>query len=151
MRVRAVLLGALALAASSVRADGCLQLMAMPEARVLATLSRADTFIMTYVHSVTRTPVDEAYRIDGHRLVQTSIAFVNHGPGLPTEADAGQSWSEVGGRFVLTMSRPFERIRMRVHRDQSPRLAIAGDSIDLAQWGNRSIELASTACHAAAG
>jgi hypothetical protein len=151
MRMRAIVLGALALAASSVRAEGCLQLMAMPEARVLATLPRADAFAMTYVHSVTRTPVDEVYHLDGDRLLQTSIAFVNHGPGLPTEADAGQSWREMGGRFVVTTSRPFERIRMRVHRDQSPRLTVAGDSVDLAQWGNRSIELASTACRATSG
>ena len=50
-------------------------------------------------HSVTRTPVDERYRVDGDAIVQTGIAFEQHGPGLPTEADAGGTLRARGRRF----------------------------------------------------
>ena len=120
------------------------------EAGVLATLATgpAGSFDLTYIHSVTRTPVVETYRVEADALVQTSIAFDSHGPGLPTQPDAGETWREVDGRFVVSMARRFERIRMRVHRDQSPQLHITGGTIDLAQWGNRAIELHTVTCAA---
>jgi hypothetical protein len=95
------------------------------------------------VHSVTRTPVDERYRADGPTIVQTSIRFEQHGPGLPTEADAGGAWRREDGRYVVTMDRRFASIAMRVAAAQSPRLAVDGDprAVNLAQWGDRAIAL----------
>ena len=52
---------------------------------------------------------------------------MQHGPGLPTEADAGGAWRREGDRFVVTAARRFDAIAMRVHRDQSPRLTVARD------------------------
>jgi hypothetical protein len=96
---------------------------------------------------VTRTPVEERYRLEGATLVQTEIRFSQHGPGLPTEADAGGTWRRDGDVFVVTMARTHDAIAMRVHRDQSPRLAVAGDphTVDLAQWGDRAIALTASA------
>jgi hypothetical protein len=131
---------------------GCLALTAVPEGRVLATLAvgTAPTFDITYIHSVTRTPVVETYRVDHGGLLQTSIVFEQHGPGLPTEPDAGQTWTDRDGHFNVTLARRFDTIRMRVHRDQSPQLLIGSRRVDLAGWGNRAVELRAVSCADAA-
>ena len=99
------------------------------------------SFTITYVHSVTRTPVMERYAIAGSEIVETEMRFEQHGPGLPTEADKGGTFSHSDGRFVVTMDRHFPTIVMQVHRDQSPRLVAGTRSLDLAQWGNRALVL----------
>jgi len=103
------------------------------------------SFALSYVHSVTRTPVVERYRVDGSDIVQTEITFEQHGPGLPTEADAGGTFTRRDGRYVVTMARRFPDIVMQVHRDQAPRLTAAAQSHDLAQWGNRALVLRAVA------
>jgi hypothetical protein len=127
----------------------CIQVTAHPEETALASvpLPVADPgFTITYVHSVTRTPVVETYAASPERFVQTSIRFEQHGPGLPTEAGAGERWQRVDGRFVVTMARPVATIRMRVHADQAPILEAAGAIVALTQWGNRPIGLSPTPC-----
>lgn len=103
-------------------------------------------FRIRYIHSVTRTPVVETYRVSGDAVVQTGIMFSEHGPGLPTAPDAGQTWGEVDGQFVVTLDRRFAAIRMRVHRDQSPQLLLGERAVDLAQWGNRALDLRVAPC-----
>ena len=129
----------------------CVAVDAAPGGERLASIaldSARASFVVTYVHSVTRTPVDESYRVEGHALEQTGIAFSEHGPGLPTQPDPGQTWTDVDGRFRLTLARHFDAIRMRVHRDQSPTLTVDGRAIDLSQWGNRAIALHAARCEA---
>ncbi len=122
----------------------CLTLASHPDGAPLARLALpgdAAAFSIAYVHSVTRTPVIERYRIDGNEIVQTAIEFEQHGPGLPTEADAGGTFTRRDGRFIVTMQRRFPVIVMRVHADQSPRLVADSRSSDLAHWGNRALVL----------
>jgi len=122
----------------------CLTLAGHPDgARLsLLALSPVDaSFSLVYTHSVTRTPVTELYRVDGSEIVETEMRFEQHGPGLPTEADAGGTFSRADGRFVVTMERRFPVIVMQVHRDQSPRLIAGTRTLDLAQWGNRALAL----------
>lgn len=124
----------------------CLAIDSHPEAMPLSriALPASDpTFTLRYVHSVTRTPVDEDYRVDGSTIVQTAIRFAQHGPGLPTEADAGASWRVDANGITVTMNRRHETIAMRVHADQAPRLTAAGDArpVELARWGNRALVL----------
>jgi hypothetical protein len=97
---------------------------------------------LSYVHSVTRTPVHERYRLDGTTFVQTELRFQDHGPGLPAQPAAGESFAQEGDAFVLRMARPVDGIRARVDAAQSPRLAVGGTDVDLAQWGSRAIRLA---------
>ena len=99
------------------------------------------------MHSVTRTPVDEHYRVERGAIVQTRLRFEQHGPGLPTEADAGGTWTRDGDAYVVTMARELGEIAMRVHADQKWRLVVDGDprAVDLAQWGNRAIALSARA------
>ena len=126
----------------------CLLLSAYPDGAPLAHIALpADdpAFTVTYVHSVTRTPVVERYRADGDTIVETEIRFVQHGPGLPTEADVGGTFTRRDGEFVVSMQRRFAAIVMRVHADQAPRLATGGRSDDLAAWGNRALAVRSSA------
>jgi hypothetical protein len=127
----------------------CLVIAAPPQNEPLA-LVRLDAgnpvFTITYVHSVTRTPVEETYRADDEGLTETSIAFTEHGPGLPTEGAAGETWARRDDRFVVTMARRFTGIRMRVASEQQPALFAAGKSTALAQWGNRSLALFAAYC-----
>ncbi len=123
---------------------GCLTLASHPDGASLARLALpgdAAAFSITYVHSVTRTPVTERYRIDGNEIVQTAIEFEQLGPGLPTEADAGGSFTRSDGRFIVTMQRRFPVIVMQVHADQSPRLVADSRIRDLVEWGNRALVL----------
>jgi len=131
------------LAASIALAD-CLTLASHPEGQVLAALVLPPdnpSFSLTYVHSVTRTPVAEFYRVAGGDIVETQMRFAQHGPGLPTEADAGGTFTRSNDGFVVTMDRHFPAIVMQVHGDQSPRLVAAGRALDLAQWGPRALAL----------
>ena len=122
----------------------CLTLGSHPDnAPLLQVALPADdpSFTITYLHSVTRTPVMERYAIAGSEIVETETRFEQHGPGLPTEADKGGTYSHGDAGFVVTMDRHFATIVMRVHRDQSPRLGAETRSLDLAQWGNRALLL----------
>jgi hypothetical protein len=99
------------------------------------------------MHSVTRTPVLERYEIAGAEIVETELRFEQHGPGLPTEADAGGTLTVSDGGFVVTMNRRFVAFVMQVHADQTPRLVVDTRAMDLAQWGNRALALGvSEAC-----
>jgi len=122
----------------------CLELASHPDGAALlqmALASPAPDFAITYMHSVTRTPVEERYRVDGATIIETQMTFSQHGPGLPTAADAGSTMRTVDGRMVVTMARSFDAIVMRVHADQSPQLHVVGRATDLAAWGNRALLL----------
>jgi len=125
----------------------CVKLASHPDGAPLAqfaTGSDDPNMVVTYVHSVTRTPVEERYRIEGDTIVQTGIRFAQHGPGLPTQPDEGGSFERRDGQFVVTMQRRFDVIVMRVHADQSPRVTAGGQTADLAAWGNRALILSAT-------
>jgi hypothetical protein len=132
------------LAASPASYAACLTLSGHPDGVRLSLLALPPndaSFSIVYTHSVTRTPVTERYRIDGSVIVETEMRFEQHGPGLPTEADAGGTFSRADGHFVVTMDRRLPEIVMQVHRDQAPRIIAGTRSLDLAQWGNRALTL----------
>jgi hypothetical protein len=130
----------------------CLTLASHPDGLRLAALALPAgdaSFAITYVHSVTRTPVLERYEIAGGEIVETELRFEQHGPGLPTEADAGGTFTRSVEGFIVTMNRRFPAFVMQVHADQTPRLVVGARAMDLAQWGNRALALGvSDACAA---
>ena len=143
-RIARVGLVAVFLAGQPAAHAACLTLTGHPDGARLSALALPpdDTsFALAYTHSVTRTPVTELYRVDGSEFVETEMRFEQHGPGLPTEADAGGTFTRSEGRFVVTMDRRLSEIVMQVHRDQSPRLVAGTRMLDLAQWGNRALAL----------
>ena len=145
LRPAAALLAALAPGFATAALDAaCLSLSANPGGTTLRQLELPvgePVFTITYVHSVTRTPVVETYHAEGNAIVQTQIRFAQHGPGLPTQADDSGTFERRDGQFVLSMARRFPVVVMRVHADQRPRLATGAGTVDLAEWGNRSVAL----------
>lgn len=126
----------------------CLVLSSHPDGAALAHVAVDEhdpAFRVTYTHSVTRTPVDEVYRVEGSRIVQTEIRFVQHGPGLPTAPDAGGTFERRDGAFVVHGQRSFDEIVMRVDADQQPRLIAGLAALDLARWGNRAVAMTARA------
>lgn len=147
-RPGAALLAALVPGLAAAGDSACVSLSATPDSDPYVRIGLpvgAPTFTVTWEHSVTRTPVVESYRIDGNTIVQTQIRFAQHGPGLPTQADAGGTFERRDGQFVATMARPFSVIVMRVHADQRPQLAAGAVRVNLAEWGNRAIALSAAA------
>jgi len=142
--VLAVLIALAGCAVAAPVAGSCVTVSAIDGSLLAAyPLAAADgRFALRYVHSVTRTPVEERYRVDGGAITQTELRFAEHGPGLPTAAAAGEVWSREGDQFVVRMTRPLDGIRARVDPAQSPRLDPGGADADLAQWGARPIVLA---------
>lgn len=143
-RIAGAGLAAVFLAGSPASDAACLTLAGHPDGARLSLLALPPddaSFALVYTHSVTLTPVTERYRVDGSAIVETEMRFEQHGPGLPTEADAGGTFSRADGRFVVTMDRRLSEIVMQVHRDQSPRLVAGTRTVDLAQWGNRALAL----------
>jgi hypothetical protein len=122
----------------------CLSIASSPDGAPLAFVALPPTdatFRLTYRHSVTRTPVEERYRVEDDAIVQTEIRFEEHGPGLPTEPDAGAQWTRRDGRYVVTLNRRFPRVTMRIESSTHPALDASARTVDLAQWGNRALEL----------
>ena len=117
-------------------AAGQLCLAAGSDAR---TVARYDTgpgnqFSLSFIHSVSMTPVIDVYRLDTTGLVQTAEIFQSHGAGLPSFAgDIGeQGWRHEEGKFILDMARQFDRIRVRVQKEYKNTLHIGAQSIQLA-------------------
>jgi len=128
------------LAAAVAGEAACVAIAEHPEGRTLARIAVSERgFTISYLHSVTRTPVDERYRVRGAEIVQEAIAFSEHGPGLPTVADADGRFEQRDGRMTMTMQRRMPSMVMRVHADQAPRLVANERALDLAAWGNRSL------------
>jgi hypothetical protein len=128
-------------------------ILAPPNSPPLAHIpidDRDPTIRVTYLHSVTRTQVDEAYRVEGTHIVQTEIRFVEHGPGLPTAPDPGGTFEHDDGKFLVRGQRSFDTIVMRVHADQQPVLVAGTQSLDLARWGNRALAMTAHAGRCAA-
>jgi hypothetical protein len=128
-------------------AGTCLQFASHPDGAPLAEVAvNGGAFAVTYVHSVTRTPVVERYRIEGRTIVEFEMKFAQHGPGLPTEPDAGHAFEQRDGQLIVSMERRLPTVVMRVNRDQSPRLTSGEREVDLAAWGNRAVVVRAAPC-----
>lgn len=132
----------------------------VPEGRILAEIdvggaeagNRGHDFALTYLHSVTLTPVESRYRLEADGFRQVAELFAQHGPGLAAEpVTGGQPWRIEDGRFRVGLDRELPRIRLRVDPDYRNRLVTADREIDLTQWGRRAIELLARVCRARSG
>jgi len=130
-------------------AAASLCLLASDDGRELARreLGPGNTFSLSFIHSVSKTPVTDSYKVDGGMIVQTAEIFQAHGAGLPSNtADAGVTgWRHDDGRFIIDMRRPMGPIRLRVQAAYRNTLHIDGANLPLASLGQQVLILAS--CH----
>ncbi len=101
-------------------------------------------FELSFIHSVSRTPVVDAYRIEDGEIVQTSEVFQAHGAGLPSIANDidATGWRHEDGRFVIDMNRHTGPIPLRIQAQFKNTLHIAGTDLPLADLGHAALTLA---------
>ena len=97
-------------------------------------------FALSFIHSVSLTPVIYEYILQDEMIVQTREIFEAHGAGLPSfDNDVGATgWQFENGKFILEMERQFEQMRVRIQQEYKNMLHIAGQDIDLSLF-NRSV------------
>ncbi|MCX7568236.1 DUF1850 domain-containing protein [Sulfitobacter sp. F26169L] len=112
----------------------------------LYPLTADGTFALEFIHSVSRTPVVDTYRIDANRIVQTSEIFLAHGAGLPSMGDEvdATGWRHENGRFILDLDRPIGTMIVRIQPEYKNTLHLADESIPLASLGQSVLRI--TAC-----
>jgi hypothetical protein len=73
-------------------------------------------FSLSFIHSVSQTPVTDIYRIHGDEIIQTAEVFQAHGAGLPSFPDdvGVTGWRREGDHFVVEMHRVLGPIHLRV-------------------------------------
>jgi hypothetical protein len=100
-------------------------------------------FSLSFIHSVSGTPVRSDYLIAQGRIIQIAEVFETHEAGLPylAEEPDASDWERENGRFRLRMERPINHLVMRTDRRYRNRLHIGGRLIDLNRWGDRALEL----------
>jgi len=98
---------------------------------------RTGRFSLSFLHSVSLTPVVDRYEIRPTGIHQTAEIFEAHGAGLPSFAgDVGETgWHSEDGKFVLEMDRQFHRIQLRIQREYLNALLIGNRNIVLADFG----------------
>lgn len=135
-----LLAGAFALAGNLQAAD--LEISYYREGKLLACIPVADkTFELSFIHSVSHTPVTDYYRVvessaGGLTINQTAEVFIAHGQGLPSlvnEPDA-TSFKHRNGQFILEMDRDIGPLIVRTDRRFKNRLHAGNNKINLNQW-----------------
>lgn len=131
-------------------ADHCLGIRRFPSGQLLARvrLPEEGHFSLSFIHSVSETPVHDDYRLLEGRIVQTAERFQAHGAGLPSSIDEPgvTGWERQEQSFVVRMNRPISRLIVRTDRNYRNRLQVGGKEVDLNAWIDQALELAVMPC-----
>lgn len=102
------------------------------------------TFDLSFIHSVSRTPVTDSYLVVGDEIVQTREVFVAHGAGLPSIANDmdATGWRHEDGHFILDMNRHTGPIPLRIQAQFKNTIHIDGTDLPLADLGYPALTLA---------
>ena len=114
-----------------------------PEQRELGRycLGSEKTFSLSFIHSVSKTPVTDVYEIRAGKIIQTKEIFKAHGAGLPsnTAEPHGISWEKTEDSFILHMERPIPKLVVRTDKVYQNRLILTSKIIDLNQWDDQAL------------
>jgi hypothetical protein len=158
--MKRVIAGVLALLLAACTASGvrsgkahpCLTLSRFPSCLILGQypLPEKGAFSLSFIHSVSQTPVRDDYQTLDYQIIQTAETFQAHGAGLPSGADETgvTGWELHDGHFIIRMQRPIPRLIVRTDRNYCNRLHIDGKEIDLNAWEDQALELAIVPCTA---
>lgn len=117
-------------------------------------------FALSFIHSVSETPVVDFYRLDKHNntvtITQTGERFEHHGAGLPSHVSEGTNWQHRDGYFWLSMQRPIPQLIVRTDKDYKNRLYLGKQidaiddnlvfHIDLNQWQDGALWIQAINC-----
>ncbi|PIE73409.1 MAG: hypothetical protein CSA20_03070 [Deltaproteobacteria bacterium] len=128
----------------------CLTLQSFPAGEFLVQVPLAEEklFALSFIHSVSETPVRDEYRVVDSQIVQVAEFFEAHGAGLPSQVDEPgiERWERDQGKFVVRMTRPISRLIVRTDARYRNRLHVGGDTINLNQWPDQALEVAVESC-----
>ena len=98
-------------------------------------------FSLSFIHSVSNTPVTDEYLFAQGEIIQTAERFMAHGAGLPSQPDepGGLSWEHRGNAFVLRMHRPIPKLLVRTDRNYRNRLTLGPKEVNLNQWEDQAL------------
>ncbi|RMC37237.1 DUF1850 domain-containing protein [Paracoccus alkanivorans] len=101
-------------------------------------------FSLSFIHSVSDTPVTDIYRVEDGKIEQIAEIFEAHGAGLPSIADdvGATGWRHENGRFIIEMTRPTGPIPLRIQAQFENTLHVAGTDLPLADLGYSALTLA---------
>ena len=145
-----VLVACSAFGSRSEQAHPCLTIRRFPSQLTLGNyrLPKDGGFSLSFIHSVSQTPVRDHYQAIDWRIIQTAETFQAHGAGLPSGVDepGATGWEHHDGRFVIRMKRHIPRLVVRTDRNYRNRLHIDGREINLNGWEDQALELAVVPC-----
>ena len=128
----------------------CLTISRFPSQMTLGNyrLPEDGGFSLSFIHSVSQTPVRDHYQAIDGRIIQTAETFQAHGAGLPSGVDepGATGWEHHDGRFIIRMQRPIPGLVVRTDRNYRNRLHIGGQEINLNVWDDQALELAIVPC-----
>ena len=106
-------------------------------------VSENSMFSLTFVHSVSNTPVQDDYMVINDRILQVAETFMTHVAGLPSEVNdpLTQRWEQKEGKFILHMKRPIKKLVVRTDKNYNNRLIVGGRIINLNQWEDQALEI----------
>ena len=116
-----------------------------PAHQVIArySIGSLEQFSLSFIHSVSKTPVRDDYIIDGNKIIQITEIFEAHGAGLPSDTlDAGAlGWEHRNGQFILRLHRPIPRLIVQTDMNYLNHLQLGQVDVDLNQWENQALEI----------
>jgi len=100
-----------------------------------------DTFEISFIHSVSLSPVYEYYRIEDGNIVLYETDFSYSSAGLPTETEGGEKLIMEKDKFKLVnMNRAFKEINYGIVKEWNFKLYIKGKEYNLSKmFGTRRV------------
>ncbi|MCD6167956.1 MAG: DUF1850 domain-containing protein [Caldisericia bacterium] len=100
-----------------------------------------DTFEISFIHSVSLSPVYEYYRIEDGDIVLYETDFSYSSAGLPTETEGEEKLIMEKDKFKLVnMNRPFKEINYGIVKEWNFKLYIKGKEYNLSKmFGTRRV------------
>lgn len=102
------------------------------ELRYCAPMSEGEEFVIAYVHSVNRRPVEDTLRVEGRGLRIVHSRFDAFGAGIPETGTPEHPLRTLpDGRLEYVVDRPVEEVTVRVGRVAEHTLKLKGRSLRL--------------------
>ncbi|EMA44525.1 hypothetical protein C448_08254 [Halococcus morrhuae DSM 1307] len=90
-------------------------------------VSNGTPVVLSYNHSVEKTPVHDIYVVDNDSLVMTGMEFQSYGWGLPARANVTRE----NGSFTFDPQGRYEELYVKPGRTADHRLRVGNNSYDL--------------------
>ena len=140
--------------------SNCLSIEHFRSGEVLHKQKLATHFSLSFIHSVSNTPVRDYYVIIDGNIIQTGTRFNAQGAGLPSHESEGIEWKNYPDFLWLSMDRPITKLIVRTDKNYKNRLHLndrfteqvtppaeaAEQTINLNQWTDSALLIQTYTC-----